>query len=431
MSTDATPSWSGYIFQGEVALCKAIETIISLGDTIPDDFCLRLEQDEDFSIKTDTLEVFQVKAYLTQDADKLSKYKSVIKELINKYHYSVTLLKDPTDGRKRQSIFSVNKRIKPINCSLITDKIISDYEVDLSSFDARYKTIDFSKFSVIQGVYTVENITSKIDIGIANLLPTPAQHHSDVVLKRNYCLYNIVNLIKLRHRTKVTQSIPLTEIKNWIHSSDLAYNEDIFWFSAVQIFLQKLCESIPYYDLSDPSDIALCKKITECYESIDCLDFDNIKKLVKERVNAHVTLNDDDIRLNSISYMNTDSINNIVTKAIEGIIHAPDYGNLIYNHNKEKYQLSLMSCNISEPPTNPDKIKLQSYFKNIQENNLTDIDYIVTDHTTLDKSIVSNLRISITDIPPSNDTDTSYDITNPIKNFGLKKLSETIIDLNP
>ncbi|MDE5430722.1 ABC-three component system protein [Elizabethkingia meningoseptica] len=430
MSTDATPSWSGYIFQGEVALCKAIETIISLGDTIPDDFCLRLEQDEDFSLKTDSLEVFQVKAYLSQDADRLSKYKDVIKGLINKYHYSITLLKDPTDGRKKQSLFSINKRTKPINCSLITDKVISDYESDLSSFDDRYKAVDFSKFSVIQGVYTLENITSKIDTEIGNLLPETNPLSNDIKLKRNYCLNKIVNLIKLRHRTKVARSIPLVEIKNWILSSDLAYNEDIFWFSAVQIFLKKLSETIPYYDMSDPSDIDLCKKITECYENIDCLDFDSIKKLVKERINAHVTLGSDDIRVNSISYMNTDSINNIITKAIEGIIQPPDYGNLLYNHNKEKYQLSLINCNISDPPTNPDKVKLQGYFKNIQENNLTDIDYIVTDHVTLDKSIVADLRRSITDVPDTF-SDPSINITDPTKNFGLKKLSETITDLNP
>jgi len=429
MSTDATPSWSGYIFQGEVALCKAIETIISLGDTIPDDFCLRLEQDEDFSLKTDILEVFQVKAYLSQDADKLSKYKGVIKELIDKYYYFITLLKDPNDGRKKQSLFSINKRVKPINCSLITDKVISDYESDLSSFDNRYKTIDFSKFSIIQGVYTLENITSKIDTAIESLLPEPNPHQSDITLKRNYCLNNIVNLIKLRHRTKVARSIPLTEIKNWILSSALTYTEDIFWFSAVRIFLKKLSEHIPDYDMSNPNEVELCKKVTECYEGIDRLDFDDIKKLVKERINAHVTLGDDDIRVNSISYMNTDSINNIITKAIEGIIQAPDYENLIYNHNKEKYQLSLISHNISDPPTNPDKIKLQGYFKNIQENNLTDADYIVTDHVTLDKSIVADLRRNITDVPDTFSAP-SINITDPIKNFGLKKLSETITDLN-
>lgn len=399
MSTDATPSWSGYIFQGEVALCKAIETIISLGDTIPDDFCLRLEQDEDFSIKTSGLEVFQVKAYTVHHYQKYIKaWNGMMTRFdTNSDHNYLYLQKD---------------------------------DVDLTKFDTDIQQ-DKLTSNVISGVYTLENITSKIDTEIGNLLSETNPLSNDIKLKRNYCLNKIVNLIKLRHRTKVARSIPLVEIKNWILSSDLAYNEDIFWFSTVQIFLKKLSETIPYYDTSDPSDIDLCKKITECYENIDCLDFDSIKKLVKERINAHVTLSSDDIRLNSISYMNTDSINNIITKAIEGIIQPPDYGNLLYNHNKEKYQLSLISCNISDPPTNPDKIKLQGYFKNIQENNLTDVDYIVTDHTTLDKSIVSNLRISITDTPPSEDTNTSFDITNPTKNFGLKKLSETIIDLNP
>lgn len=429
MSTDATPSWSGYIFQGEVALCKAIETIRRFGDTVPDDFSLRLEQDEDFSIKTSTLQVFQVKAYLSQDADKLSKYKEVIKELIEKYHYAKSVKKDPTDGRKRIVEYRPEKRKKPINCSLITDKVISDYESDLSSFDDRYKTIDFSKFSVIQGVYTIENITSKIDTGIGNMLPEPNPLYNDIVLKRNYCLNKIVNLIKLRHRTKVVQSIPLKEIKNWILSSDLAYNEDIFWFSVVQAFLKKLSETIPHYDLNDSNDVDLCKKITECYENVDSMDFDRIKKLVRERVNAHVRLGSDDIRVNSVSYMNTDSINNIITKAIEGIVLAPDYENLIYNHNKEKYQLSLISYNISNPPTNPDKIKLQGYFKNIQENNLTDVEYIVTDHVTLDKIIVADLIRNITDVPDTF-SDSSINITDPTKNFGLKKLSETITDIN-
>lgn len=221
----------------------------------------------------------------------------------------------------------------------------------------------------------------------------------------------------------------MKEIKKWILSSDLAYNEDIFWISAVQTFLKKLSENIPHYDVSDPNDVDLCKKITECYDSIDAMDFDSIKKLVKERVNAHVSLGSDDIRVNSLSYMNTDSISNIITKAIEGIVLAPDYKNLIYNYNKEKYQLSLLSYNISNPPTNPDKIKLQGYFKNIQENNLTDVDYIVTDHVTLDKTIVADLRRNITDVPETF-SDSSINITDPTKNFGLKKLSETITIIN-
>lgn len=397
MSTDATPSWSGYIFQGEVALCKAIETIISLGDTIPDDFCLRLEQDEDFSLKTDTLEVFQVKAYTVHH---YQKYVKAWNGMMTRF-----------GTNKDQNYLYLQKD-----------------NVDLTKFDTAIQQDKLSS-NVISGVYTLENITSKIDTEIGNLLPEPNPLSNDINLKRNYCLNKIVNLIKLRHRTKVARSIPLTEIKHWILSSDLAYNEDIFWFSAIQIFLRRLSETIPLYDMSDPNDVDLCKKITECYESIDCLDFDNIKKLIRERINAHVTLNNDDIRVNSISYMNTDSIDNIITKAIEGIIQTPNYENLLYNHNKEKYQLSLISGNISDPPTNRDKIKLQGYFKNIQENNLTDIDYIVTDHLTLDKSVVADLRRDIIDVPDTF-SDPSINITDPTKNFGLKKLSETITDLN-
>ncbi len=410
-------------------MCKAIETIRSFGDTIPEDSCLRLEQDEDFSIKTSSLEVYQVKAYLSQDADKLSKYKEVIKELIEKYHYAKSVKKDPTDGRKNIVEYRHEKRKKPISCTLVTDKVISDYESDLSSFDDRYKSIDFSKFAVIQGIYTIENITSKIDSEIGNLLAEPNPLSNDIKLKRNYCLNKIVNLIKLRHRTKVVQSIPLNEIKNWIFSSDLAYNEDIFWFSVIQTFLKKLSETIPHYDMNDTNEVDLCEKITECYESIDSMDFDRIKKLVKDRVNAHVRLSTDDVRMNSVSYLNTDSINNIITKAVEGIILAPDYENLIYNYNKEKYQLSLLSYNISNALTNPDKIKLQSFFKNIQENNLSDVDYIVTDFVTLDKSIVADLKRNITDVPDTF-SDSSINITDPTKNFGLKKLSDTITDIN-
>lgn len=397
MSTDATPSWSGYIFQGEVALCKAIETIISLGDTIPDDFCLRLEQDEDFSLKTDTLEVFQVKAYTVHH---YQKYIKAWNGMMTRF-----------DANKDQNYLYLQKD-----------------NVDLTKFDAAIQQ-DKLASNVISGVYTLKNITSKIDTEIRNLLPDPNPLSNDIRLKRNYCLNKIVNLIKLRHRTKVIRAIPLKEIKNWILSSDLAYNEDIFWLTTVQKFIKKLSETILHYDMNDPSDIACCKKITECYENINSLDFDSIKKLVKERINAHVILSDDDIRSCSIDYLNTDSIDNIIVTAIEEIIQNLDYENLIYNHNKEKYQLSLISLNISDPPKNREIRKIQSYLNNFHENNLTDVDYIVTDHLTFDKTSVADLRRNITDVPDTF-SDLSINITDPTKNFGLKKLSETITELN-
>jgi hypothetical protein len=43
MSRDVATIWSGFIFQGEVALCKAMELINILGNDIPDTYYLRIE----------------------------------------------------------------------------------------------------------------------------------------------------------------------------------------------------------------------------------------------------------------------------------------------------------------------------------------------------------------------------------------------------
>ncbi|WP_426477540.1 hypothetical protein ACP3T3_20320 [Chryseobacterium sp. CBSDS_008] len=429
MSTDATPSWSGYIFQGEVALCRAVEIINSCGDDIPAHYCLRLEQDEDFSIKTNVLEVFQVKAYLGKDADKLNKYRDVISELIDKYHYSKTVKKDPTDGRKRIEFYSLNKRKRPIYCSLITDKEIVDYEQDHSSFNKRYQAIEFDKFAVIHGVYKLENISDKIDTEINKLLATSAVHQEDVALKRNFCLNNIVNLIKERHRTKQVKSVPLREIKNWIEKPDVVLNSDIFWLTVVKSFLKVLSEPMAIYDLSNPNEARYLAKLQECCENLDLIGFDGVKKLIRERINAHKATTDRNFREDLALYMDAGIIHSIITKAIEGIDIPPNYKDLAFEHSDKKYQLSLISSNISDPPTSFDKIKLQGYFKNIQENNLSNVDYIITEQITYDRSKVTDLRRNITDVP---DTflDSSIDITNPIKNYGLKKLSETINDLN-
>ncbi|PWN58010.1 hypothetical protein [Chryseobacterium viscerum] len=429
MSTDATPSWSGYIFQGEVALCKAIEIINTCGVDIPEHFCLRLEQDEDFSFKTNVLEVFQVKAYLSKDADKLSKYRDVIAELIDKYHYSKTVKKDPTDGRRKIELYSLNRRTRPIHCSLITDKVIIDYEQDHSSFNKRYQAIEFDKFAVIHGVYKLENISDKIDTEIKKIFPADTVSSGDIELKRNFCLNNIVNLIKERHRTKQVKSVPLREIKKWIEKSDIALNSDLFWLTIVKAFLKILSEPIPIYDLADPNEAQWHAKLQQCCENLDHLGFDGVKKLIKERINAHKAISDRDFREDLALYMDAGFIYNIITKAIEGIDFPPCYRDLVFDHNDEKYQLSLISSNISDPPTSFEKIQLQGYFKNIHENNLSDVDYIVTQQITYDKSKVTDLIRNITDVP---DTflDPSIDITNPIKNYGLKKLSETITDLN-
>lgn len=429
MSTDATPSWSGYIFQGEVALCKALEKICLLGEDIDDKYCLRLEQDEDFSIKTDDLEIFQVKAYLSKDSNKLAKYKEVIKELIDKYHYSKQSKKDPADGRKRITTYSDKKRTKPLKCALITDKFIIDYEQDLSSFDEKYKNIDLTKFDVIHGEYTLVNITEKIDNEIKKMFPSNSLRPDDIALKRNFCLNNIVRIIKIRHSNKIVEPIFLHEIKNWIFKSDIALNVEIFWLTIVQTFLKELSKRLPLYDLTNPYDLILFEKLSDCYEKVNDLGFEGVKKLIKDRLNAHKMFSEQNIAEHLSMYMDTVFIYSIVTKAIEGIIKTPEYENLVFDHNDEKYQLSLISLNISDPPTGVDKIELQQFFKNIQENNLSDVDYIITDQISFDKDSVADLSRNITDVPETF-SDSSIDITNPTKKFGLVNLRDTIKNIN-
>ncbi|WP_343657930.1 ABC-three component system protein [Chryseobacterium sp.] len=429
MSTDATASWSGYIFQGEVALCKAIEVINTHIGEIPDHFCLRLEQDEDFSIKTNLLQVFQVKGYLSKNSDRLSKYKSVIIELIEKYHYAKKVEKAPFDGKQLLESYRINKRKRPIYCSLITDKIIVDFQADLASFIERYRTIDFKKFSVIQGIYTIQNITNKIDEEIAKLFPPDCLTSEDIALKRNYCLNNIVNLIKERHHTKKIKTIPLNEIKGWLNKPDIVLNEDLFWLTIVQAFLKTFSEPLFLYNRADPQDASWHDKLSECYEKISELPFDSIKKMIKERLNAHKGLNARNMRENLARYMDDAIIYNIINKAIEGINIPPNYENLVFDLKDEKYQLSLMSCKIDNPPTTVDKIKLQNFLKNIQDNNLNDIDYIITEQITFDSNSVADLKRNITDVPETFG-DSTIEITNPTRNFALKKLSESIKDLN-
>lgn len=72
MSRDASPIWSGYIFQGEVALCKAIEAINNIVD-IQDEYCLKIEQEEDFSLHEIDKQIFQVKAYTGHNYTKYKK----------------------------------------------------------------------------------------------------------------------------------------------------------------------------------------------------------------------------------------------------------------------------------------------------------------------------------------------------------------------
>lgn len=428
MSTDATPSWSGYIFQGEVALCKAIEKINELGHNITDDCCLKLEADEDFSLLINNiLEVFQVKAYLTNDANRISKYKTVIEELINKYYYSTDIIQDPSDGRKRTTTYSINARDIPIKCNLITDKSIIDYNIDLSNFQFRFNSINLDYFELQHGFYTLENITRKTDEALKVLLPD--LNDNDIELKRNYCNYIILSAIKERHRTGIVKSFSLNKIKEWTLNSDLAFNQEIAWLSIIKKFFEILRRRIEQYDENEESE--LIEKLTRYFDELDKLHYDDIKILINNRINSHKILDKDLKVADIITYLPENEIIEIIIKSFEDIIKDPSFQDLTYNQGENKFQLSLININVNENSRLPQKTRLYEFCTNIEKNNLNEINTIITQNLDLNKGEVNDILRNI--MQPKFETDYESDKTNITdKNFEFefKSVENSINTIN-
>jgi hypothetical protein len=423
MNTDATPSWSGYIFQGEVALCKAIETIVSLGENISDNYCLKLEEDEDFSLKTDSLEVFQVKAYLSKDSDKISKYKAVIEELINKYYYSKTVEVDPTDRRKRIKTYSDRVRKKPIKCNLITDKTIIDYPTNLSTFDSRFQ-LDTNYFDTTQGVYTLENINQKLKESIGNYLNNPNLNDSDLEDKVSYCCKRICDMVKKRHLTKEKETIKLITIKKWIEDSSIAFTEEICWYEITKIFLNSISDGIDDYDLTNEEELEVYNKIQQSLYEFENLSTIDIVNLIKSYLSPHKKLDNNDLRNSFASFIDNVTVKNVILKGIKKIKDNPIYKKLQYIKTDEEnvscYQLLIHNEEFGDDT--PGKKAFQKHCEMIYQNpNTKDIDYFITKGLNKGKDEVKSRLLEITDIGTEID-DSNY--------FGFKTIDISINELN-
>ncbi|KRE48400.1 ABC-three component system protein [Paenibacillus sp. Soil724D2] len=82
----AVPSWSGYDYQGKVAIYTVLSLINSIDINEISDYALEIEHLEDFSIKCngDYHSIHQVKAYQSQNKSKISTYRSAILDLMGK-----------------------------------------------------------------------------------------------------------------------------------------------------------------------------------------------------------------------------------------------------------------------------------------------------------------------------------------------------------
>jgi len=423
MSTDATPSWSGYIFQGEVALCKAIETINTLGGTIPANFALNLEQDEDFSIKTNTLEVFQVKAYLSKDADKISKYKKVIQELINKYYYTQTITKDPTDGRKSIKVDSVNPRPDPINCSLITDKVIADFNADLSDFEARYQA-GKDVLTTVQGIYTLDNINQRLFDAIkAN---RPALPDDDVAVKINYCCLRISKLVKQRHSKGIVLSIPFSEIQEWIDNSALAFTLDICWYEITKMFLKYLTDELKDYDHGIPEELAEYHKVNNLVAQLEVMDQNDLKRLIEYYTTPHKSLNTAELRQSYGNFLDESTVKNVSLKALKKINDDPAVKSFQYTKADAAGELTRYQLLNHNNEYDDNRLGRELFQKHCEEfykyPNTLDIDVFVTRHVSKTRDDVKLHLQDILSTEPAG--------TDSKRLFGFSSITECINDIN-
>lgn len=401
MSTDATPSWSGYIFQGEVALCKALETIYDLrNEDIPDTYCLKLEEDEDFSLTTNVWETFQVKAYTVHH---YTKYKKAWEDMMKRF---------PANAERNYLyLHKENVEVDKFNVTLEQARLSAN---------------------VISGVYTLDNIIEKIDKAISNIFPEFGE--ADIELKRNHCLVLIHKAIKRRHKTKTPESFNLNEIKQWIIDADTAFNEEIAWVNIIKVFFKTINDRINDLNENIPNELFWKEKLESYLSSIDQLDFETLKSIIRNRLNAHKSneiKNIDDI----IVYFSAEELNRIIIRCFERTNFEPFFDSLSYDLGNKRFQLSLINLEIDQNSTNADKIVLHKYCTNIEKKNVSDINTFITKSLDLEKNNVKEIlrdimKPEILNIPNVLNEENKTNITDIKCDFDFKDVDKFINKIN-
>lgn len=391
MSKDATPIWSGYIFQGEVALCKAIESIITLVENIPDNYCLKLEEEEDFSLTTNIVQIFQVKAYTT--------------------HHYPNYKKAWNDMMKKYASENVN------NIFLYLQK----NDVDISKFDGVIYS-DKLNTNVIAGVYTLENIITLLNNKIKELFPN--LNDDDVIIKRNFCSYKIAEKIKKRHRTKEVEPISLNTIKEWLENSPIAFSEEICWYEITKIFLNSISSEMDDYKLIEDEDLEFYKKVQKSLSEFENLSSADMINLLKLYLSPHKELDNNNLRTSYGSFIDSTTVKNVILKGIKKIKINPIYKKLQYIKTNEsevsRYQLLIHNEEFEED--NAGKKAFQKHCEMIYHNPCTkDIDYFITKGLNKEKDEVKSRLLEITDIGEQ------IDYSN---HFGFKTIDDSINELN-
>lgn len=406
MGRDVATIWSGFIFQGEVALCKAIEVINTL-DIIPDVYSLCIEEEEDFSLhKNGDVEIFQVKAYIKHN---YSKYKEAWKKMMLERH---------SDNASNNYL------------------ILHKGDIDLSKFDEGIED-DKLRTNIKAGEYTLGNIHSKLDNEIEKLLVSDNReyHVDDIALIRDYCSGKIHSLIKKRHLTKNREQVSLIEMKQWILEAPRALTENVFWHQITKNLFDNLQSGLEDYYLKEEQYSTYIDNINTAISSLEALSIPEMKRLLEDNIIPHKKVNRRDYRSSLSDFIDSVSVRDIIQQAIKKITLKPDYKSFKYitqNGNlKCEYQLTT-----HHDDYDLEDIAYRNRFQRDCENisrspSTVDTDYFITKNLDMSKEKVEDFLRDQTVSPESTDEDTNWH--NQLDNnceFGFKKIDQVIIELN-
>lgn len=354
---DATASWSGYIFQGEVAILYSLKKINELkaSNNYSPFHLLKLEEDEDFSIEADEKIVYQVKA---RSKEIFSDYSGTIKNLINKYLYTSLPFK--------------RKIVNAPKVRLVTRKTIRQYTSKRDTlFTAENFSLTTDEYDTLMNIVNLENINPAIIHELNIYFNDPTINTSLIC---DYLCKKISDYVKERHRTKVIQSILFSQIESWILNPPKSITEEIFWHYIKKQFIEILIE-----EAEDRESIDCSKQITQ----VVSMSVEEIKSLFTNHISAYKELPKE----YTYSYLDEAGSKNVVARVLKDVGASPiDTKKLIYKKADDKYQITTHSIN---PNGIPKKLQreIKRFYQNLQDFNNS---YIVTEHLTVPKEDLPN-----------------------------------------
>ncbi len=384
---DATASWSGYIFQGEVALCRAIQKMVEL-DICPE-YCLRLEENEDFSIHTETIEVFQVKAN-------------------TKHNY-------PSYAEAWDKMMLQNPDTEEQNYLVIQQ---ADFESERINVEQR---ADLISSNVKSGVYTLSNISEKLNVAITALcdvfaIPTDVEN---IQFKRAFCSEKISSYVKERHLTGKVREIRMFEILEWIREAPLILTEPLAKHELSKRFLDFIARRLSEFDLSIGEEFQMFENLKICYDNLERLPCPELHDIVVKSISPHRDLRPSRILEDFAIFIDENAVLSTVLNVVENINISNLHDKLqLINVGGDKVEFNqLTTDNLKyNPNLNADRIRLQSHLEKIKNNWLGDVDFFITEHISISKLDIQNEHL--TDFMSVSESGDS--------SFGLKKVDDTI-----